>query len=179
MSNIKGKNIMLIGFMGSGKTSAGIRLSYKLQLPVMDTDKMIEASEGMTVSEIFDKYGESYFRRKETKLLADISRNTVPKIYSLGGGTPVALQNQGLICKCGTVIYLRARPETIYSRLKNDKTRPLLMCDDPQARIKSLMDKREAIYSRCADFIVDVDDLEQKDVVELIMNYIEENRSND
>lgn len=173
MAGVKGKNIMLIGFMGSGKTSIGIRLSYKLQMPVDDTDKIIESREGMAISEVFNVYGEDYFRKKETMLLSEISKNTSRKIYSLGGGTPIALQNQGLIRKCGTVIYLKAKPETIYDRLKNDTTRPLLRCEDPQERIRTLLTARDPIYERCADIIIEVDGLEQNEVLEKILNYLE------
>ena len=168
----KGENIILIGFMGSGKTTLGIRLSYKLQLPVEDTDKIIESRESMKTSEIFASKGEAYFRKKETELLEEISRSSAKKIYSLGGGTPMLLQNQGLICKCGTVIYLRAKPETIYERLKNDKTRPLLQCDDPQERIRSLIEMRDPIYMRCADYVATVDDREQVEVLQDILDYL-------
>ncbi len=168
----KGNNIILIGFMGSGKTTLGIRLSYKLQLPVEDTDKIIESREGMKTSEIFASKGESYFRKKETELLEEISRSSSRKIYSLGGGTPMLLQNQGLICKCGTVIYLKAKPETIYERLKNDTTRPLLQGGNPQEKISSLINTRDPVYTRCADYVVEVDGIEQTEVLGKILEYL-------
>ena len=169
MSMTKRDNILLMGFMGSGKSTMGIRLSYKLQLAVEDTDKMIEAAEGMSVSDIFASKGEKYFRKKETELLVLISKLDSRRIYSLGGGTPIQLQNQGLIKKCGTVIYLRAKPETIYDRLKDDTTRPLLRCEDPLSKIKSLLAGRDPIYERCADIVVDVDGREQIEVLEEIL----------
>ncbi|MBR1861440.1 MAG: shikimate kinase [Lachnospiraceae bacterium] len=174
MKRQKKDNIILIGFMGSGKTSIGIRLSYKLQLVVEDTDKIIEEREGMPISEIFKAKGEGYFRNLETGLLREIRDSDGRKIYSLGGGTPVQLQNQSLICQCGKVIYLRAKPETLYARLKNDTTRPLLRCDDPQERIRVLLSQRTGVYERCADFIVDVDDKEQGEVLESILEYLEQ-----
>lgn len=169
---IKNNNILLIGFMGSGKTSIGLKLSYKLQLAVEDTDKIIEARENTTISEIFATKGEAYFRNLELELLYEIRNSTGRKIYSLGGGTPVQLQNQSIICQCGKVIYLRAKPETIYDRLKGDTTRPLLQCEDPLARIKDLISKRKYAYERCADMIVDVDEMEQTEIVETIVKYI-------
>lgn len=172
MKKDKKDNIILIGFMGSGKTSIGIRLSYKLQIAVEDTDKIIEAREQMPISEIFKTKGEGYFRNLETALLREIRDSGVKKIYSLGGGTPVQLQNQSLICQCGTVIYLRAKPETIYERLKRDTTRPLLQCDDPQERIRTLLSQRSKIYERCADFIVDVDDKEQNEVLDEVLSFL-------
>ena len=105
-------------------------------------------------------------------MLYEIKNSSGRKIYSLGGGTPVQLQNQSIICKCGTVIYLRAKPETIYDRLKGDTTRPLLQCDDPLAKIRDLISKRSPAYERCADLIVDVDELEQSEIVDAIVNYI-------
>lgn len=170
----KKSNIMLIGFMGSGKSTLGIRLSYKLKLAVKDTDKIIEERENMPISEIFKTKGEGYFRNLETKLLQEISEKKGRCIYSLGGGTPMQLQNQGLICKCGTVFYLKASPETIYERLKGDTTRPLLMCDDPYGRIKELIEYRSPIYERCADHIINVDGREQSDILDEILKILGE-----
>lgn len=168
-NKIKNDNIILIGFMGSGKTTIGLRLSYKLQLAVEDTDKIIEEREGCSIKELFAKKGEGYFRQLETKLLYEIRDSKVKKIYSLGGGTPVQLQNQSLICQCGKVVYLRAKPETIYDRLKGDTTRPLLQCADPLQRIRDLIKLRTKAYERCADIIIDVDEIEQKDIVDKIV----------
>jgi shikimate kinase len=171
---VKNNNIVLIGFMGSGKTSLGIRLSYKLQLSVEDTDKIIESREKKKISEIFAEKGESYFRKLETELLYEIRDKKCRKIYSLGGGTPVILQNQSLICQCGTVIYLSAKPETIYERLKHDTTRPLLQCDDPKAKIASLIETRDPIYRRCADYVIEVDGKDQNQILDEILNCLGE-----
>ena len=84
------------------------------------------------------------------------------------------LQNQRLICKCGTVFYLKASPETIYERLKGDTTRPLLMCDDPYGRIKELIEYRSPIYERCADHIINVDGREQSDILDEILKILGE-----
>ena len=166
---IKNNNILLIGFMGSGKTTIGLRLSYKLSLEVLDTDKLIESREGMTISEIFKRKGEGYFRKLETDLMYELRDSKARKIYSLGGGTPVQLQNQSLIVQAGTVVYLRAKPETIYERLKYDTTRPLLQCEDPLSRIKDLLAKRSPAYERCADIIVDVDEMKQNEIIDYIL----------
>lgn len=151
----KGPHLVLIGFMGSGKTSIGRSLSYKLKRAFYDTDKMIEESENKTISEIFADKGEKYFRELETGTLREIREDKIPRIYSLGGGTPVSLQNQPLIKTIGTVIYLRLQPEEVWERLKGDTTRPLLQCDDPLAKIKRLMSLRAPAYERCADIIID------------------------
>ena len=166
----KGPHLILIGFMGSGKTSIGRSLSYKLQRAFCDTDRMIEAKEGMSISEIFASRGESAFRMMETDVLRSIRDDASPKIYSLGGGTPVQLQNQPLIKMCGTVCYLRITPEAVYERLKGDRTRPLLQCEDPLDRIRKLMAQRLPAYERCADVIVDTGDTDRENVMEDILN---------
>lgn len=154
----RAKNIILIGFMGSGKTSLGLRLSYKLRMPVEDTDKLIEARQGRRISEIFASEGEEAFRGMETTLLEEISQRKFGRILSVGGGTPMREENREILKKCGTVIYLRAKPETIYERLKGDTTRPLLQCEDPLERIQELLAARSEAYESCADVIVDVDE---------------------
>lgn len=155
---MKQKNLVLIGFMGSGKTSVGLKLSYRLHTPVEDTDKLIEAQEGCSISEIFAGQGEETFRQMETALLGELIQRTYKRIYSVGGGTPVREENRALLKQLGTVIYLRVRPETVYQRLKNDTTRPLLQCDNPLERIRELLESRKSAYESCADIIIDVDD---------------------
>ena len=110
----------------------------------------------------------------ETEVLRSIRDDSSPKIYSLGGGTPVQLQNQPLIKMCGTVVYLRITPEAVYERLKGDTTRPLLQCEDPLGRIKSLMAQRLPAYERCADIIVDTGATEREDVMQDVINRLRE-----
>ena len=152
------KNIVLIGFMGSGKTTTGIKLSYKYRMPVEDTDKLIERAEGRTIREIFAEEGEEYFRQAETGLLESLLSRKDGKIYSVGGGTPVKPENRALLRQLGTVVFLRVKPETVYDRVKNDTSRPLLQCADPLSRIRELMGQRESAYEDCADVIVDMDE---------------------
>ena len=133
----KRRNIVLIGFMGSGKTTLGLKLSYLLRMPVEDTDKMIERQEGRSISEIFADDGEAYFRELETEILRKCGSRKYEYILSVGGGTPVNLVNRPLLHQCGTVVYLRVSPEVVYERLKNDTTRPLLQCEDPLGRIRN------------------------------------------
>ena len=152
------QNIMLIGFMGAGKTSIGLKLSWKLRIPVEDTDKLIERQEGKTISEIFQTEGEEAFRRMETELLTKISKRPYRRIISVGGGTPVREENQKLLKRCGTVVFLRVRPETVCARLKGDTTRPLLQGENPVETIRSLMESRKEAYEACADIILDVDE---------------------
>ncbi len=154
----RGDSIILIGFMGSGKSSTGVALSYRLQCTVLDTDKLIEKREGRSISEIFQTEGEDYFRMKETELLRELQEEKARHIYSAGGGTPLREENRELLGRLGTVVYLRVSPETVYERLKGDTTRPLLQGDDPMGRIRELLSQREDLYRKAADIVIEADD---------------------
>ncbi len=168
-----GRNLILTGFMGSGKTSVGLKLSYRLRMMVEDTDKLIERREGRSISEIFAAQGEEYFRQLETALLAELAEQKFSRIYSVGGGTPVREENRKLLRKLGKVIYLRIRPETVYDRLKEDTTRPLLQCENPLERIRELMESRKDAYEACADVIIDVDELGMEEILNKIVEETE------
>lgn len=151
------ENVILIGFMGCGKSTVGIKLSYRLRRSVLDTDKMIEKEEGRTISEIFAEEGEAYFRELETACLRKMTETVNNRIISAGGGLPMREENHALLKELGTVVYLRAGAETIYERIKHDTSRPLLQGDNPQEKIRTLMAKRAAVYEKAADIIIDVD----------------------
>ena len=166
-------NIILEGFMGSGKSTVSEILSDKLDLELIDTDEAIEEAEGRKISDIFEQDGEETFRDMETGLVemmvSDHMRETV---ISLGGGLPVREKNRELLKKVGKVVYLRTAPETVYDRLKGDDTRPLLKSEDPLARIKELQDKRGKIYEEAADIIVDTDGKTPAEVADEIISAI-------
>lgn len=170
----KKKNVLLIGFMGAGKTTVGKKLSYKLRVPVEDTDKLIERRAGKTITEIFASEGEEAFRQMETEELVEISKRKYRRIFSVGGGTPVREQNRALLKKCGKVVYLRVKPETVWERVKEDTTRPLLQCEDPLAKIRDLMEARKEAYESCADLIVDVDEMSAEECAEKLALWLEE-----
>ncbi len=168
-----------MGFMGSGKSTVGFRLSYKLRKCLIDTDKLIEHREGMKISEIFAGKGEAYFRQKETECLNSLFHELGSRIISLGGGTPVKEENREIIKRLGKVIYLKASPETIYERVKHDKKRPLLQCENPRERIKTLLEERNPIYESVADIVIQVDGKEMYQVVQEIVEAVQnENISN-
>ena len=150
-------NVILIGFMGSGKTTVGLRLSYRLRRPVIDTDKEIEREEKRSISDIFATDGEPYFRDKETAYLRRLVKSGGNQIISVGGGLPMREENRALLHELGQVFYLKASARTIYERLKHDTTRPLLQGEDPQSKIRMLLGERDAYYKDAADVIVDVD----------------------
>ena len=151
------RDIILIGFMGCGKTTVGLKLSYRLRRPVTDTDKEIEREEKRSISDIFATDGEAYFRDRETDCLRRLLHNGSCRILSVGGGLPLRDENRALLHELGQVFYLRAGAQTIYERLKHDTTRPLLQGDDPQGKIAALLSEREGCYMDAADVVIDVD----------------------
>lgn len=162
------KNIVLVGFMGCGKTSIGKALSQKLHMTMEDTDKLIEDKFDCSVSELFASKGEAYFRQNETLLLEELIGGDKNTVYSMGGGTPVNVVNRPLIRQLGKVVYLRVTPDTVYERLKDDTTRPLLNCADPYKKICTLLESRKEAYEECADLIVDVDGKTIEEIVQII-----------
>ena len=142
-----GKSIVLTGMMGSGKTTVAKQLAVLLpQFKLIETDFEIEKDEQLSISKIFDKYGESYFREKETSLLKNFcDKNDL--IISLGGGTFLSETNRKLLEKSFTV-YLAGSAETLYNRIKNDKSRPLLNCKNPEQKVYELLQEREKYYQK-------------------------------
>lgn len=171
---MKKNNIILIGFMGCGKTTVGIRLSYRMRRIFEDTDKLIEKRQQRAIKDIFATEGEGFFRELETQMLSELEKTVSNRIISVGGGTPVREENREILKRLGTVIYLRIRPETVYERLKADTTRPLLQGDDPKGKIYELMEKRKEAYEGSADIVIDVDNLSIEEILEQITKQVGE-----
>lgn len=165
-------NIIFIGFMGCGKTTFGRWIEQNHAKKLIDTDNIIVSEQHKTVNEIFAEHGESYFRDLETEcirgLIADGIRGTV---ISVGGGLPIREENGELLGRLGTVVYLRAKVDTLVRRLSHDKTRPLLAGGDVEEKIKKLMGKRAGIYEKRADLIIDTDDTSFEKMYERIVRY--------
>lgn len=161
-------NIILIGFMGCGKTTVGLRLSYRLRRTVLDTDKIIEREEQRIISDIFATDGEAYFRDRETDCLRKLTDSASNQIISVGGGLPMREVNRELLHELGQVFYLRATGETIYERLRGDTTRPLLQGDDPLTKIRTLLEERDPHYRAAADVVITVDDRSFQDILDEI-----------
>lgn len=149
-------NIILIGFMGCGKTSVGIKLSYALKRPMIDTDKWIEKKQGISISQIFEKDGEAAFRQMETECLKELINTEEGRIISTGGGLPMKEENHKLLKQLGRVYYLKVTPEVVYQRLQGDTTRPLLQGENPEEKIRKLLSEREPVYAKRADSIIEV-----------------------
>ncbi len=163
-------NIILIGFMGCGKTSIGERLAQKLSYRFRDTDQLIEQKEQATINHIFALHGEEYFRGKETGLLQELLPELNHVVLSTGGGLPLRDENTLLLKDMGFVVYLKASKETTIKRLSGDRTRPLLQGDDMEMRIESMLNYRTPIYERAAHKIIITD---HKSIDELVTTIME------
>ena len=168
------KNIILTGYMGSGKTTIGKKLAKLTGYTFMDTDELIEQQQGRTISEIFAADGEEAFREMETKLLEQMLEEKKERlVISTGGGMPLREENKTLLVGLGVVFYLKLEPETVYNRIKDDTKRPLLQCDNPLARIKEMLAVRGPVYESAAQHIIQVDGIKQNEIAEqIIMLYM-------
>lgn len=150
------KNIVLIGFMGSGKSMAAQALSKKLKIKSYSTDELIEKKQKRSIAKIIEDKGWPYFRELEHKQVKKLfSKKGV--VIDCGGGVVLNPENMKLLKANGIIFYLKADPKVIYNRLKNDRTRPLISGRNPQAKIKEILKQRIPLYSQ-ADFIVDASD---------------------
>jgi len=141
------KNLVLTGFMGTGKTAVGRELSRMLDMKIVNIDTEIELSQKMTINEIFKNYGEEYFRNIETGLIKKFSEKE-NVIISTGGGAVLREENMELLRKNGVIFCLNASPATIFERTSRSGDRPLLKVDDPKTKIKELLDSRRPYYEK-------------------------------
>lgn len=163
------KNIVLIGFMGAGKSSVGRALSEALHMQYISTDDIIEEQEKMKIVEIFKTKGEKYFREREKEVIKEVS-NMKGCIIATGGGSVLNWENVEHLKKGGEIFFLKAKPEVIYERIKDDKGRPLLNVADPISTIKRILKARIALYRKAADYTIDTSALSIDEVVEKIKN---------
>ncbi len=162
------KNIYLVGFMGSGKSTVGKILAEKLNMNFVDIDKLIEEKEGMKIKDIFEQKGESYFRELERKQIeATVKQEGL--VVSTGGGLGANLDNMNFMKKNGDVVWLDVSLNTVLDRLKNDQDRPLLK--QPTEKIKQLFEERKNVY-RLANIRVNVDKKTPSQIVEEILTKI-------
>lgn len=166
-------HLFLIGFMGAGKSSVAQALSRRLGRPVVEMDQHIAAQEGMSVSDIFTRKGEPYFRACETALLKGFAQSE-PCIVSCGGGVPMREENVQAMRACGRVVLLTARPEVILDRVKDDHSRPLLEGHKDVPYIAALMEQRRPKYEAAADVVVDTSDLNVEEVCREILRQTQE-----
>lgn len=153
----KGEHIILIGFMGAGKTTLGKKLARRLEREFVDTDDLVERREGRPIFDIFAREGEAYFRGLETEALRSLERREEGCVIAVGGGLPMQEVNRPILKELGCVVFLEAKTETLMQRLKNDTKRPKLQGGDLRERIETLMRERETTYRQTADVFVSTD----------------------
>lgn len=145
--------LVLVGMPGSGKSTIGRRLAQRLDRPFIDADAELEDRCGVTVATVFDIEGESGFRDREARLLAELlTRPDV--VIATGGGVVVTEANRNLLRRDANVIYLQTSLSELWNRLQNDRKRPLLQADNPRQRLADLLASREALYESVADLTV-------------------------
>lgn len=150
---IQSGNLILIGMMGSGKTTMGRALAKHLGKTFVDSDEEIQCRTGVTIPHIFDVEGEAGFRVREAQVIADlILRDNL--LLATGGGAVLTEQTREVLPANGIVIYLRAQVHDLWLRTRNDKNRPLLQTGNPYTKLSQLFEQRDPIYQQVADLIV-------------------------
>ena len=159
------KNIVLIGFMGSGKSTVGRELHQRLGYPLVDMDQVIEQRAGKSIATIFATEGEEAFRDMETALLEELCDLAAPRrIISTGGGVIGREQNRSILRQLGYVVWLHAPTAVILERTAKNRERPLLHTDDPAARIEALLAARKPLYAETAHIKIDTAGLDCKEL---------------
>lgn len=170
-------NIVLIGFMGAGKSTISDFLKNVFAMDVVEMDQIIAERQGMSISDIFETYGEEYFRELETNLLIEMqSRSNV--VVSCGGGVPMRERNVAEMKKNGRVVLLTAKPETILERVKDNHDRPLLENNKNVSFIADLLEKRRAKYEAAADIVIQTDGKSELEICEELIHRLRETDAN-
>lgn len=173
-------NVVLTGFMGAGKSTAGRFLARRLGLVFFDLDELIEKEAGMPVREIFGSSGEAAFRALEAKAIERLSTGEFGSglVVSTGGGAVVREENRSFLKGFGLLVCLKASPEEILRRVGNRADRPLLAGPDRQAKLHALLEERKAAYADC-DLEVDTTGLGPDEVAAIIQDYLEREKNRD
>lgn len=147
-------NVFLVGMMGAGKTTLGKALALRLKADFFDTDKVLVERTGVPVATIFEVEGEEGFRRRESCILAELAERD-DCVVATGGGAVLSAENRVLMRAHGTVVYLRARIESLWERTRHDSSRPLLATPDPRATLAEILEQRDPLYREAAHLVVD------------------------
>ncbi|HXQ75120.1 MAG TPA: shikimate kinase [Acidimicrobiales bacterium] len=166
------ERLLLVGMMGAGKTTTARLAAERLGWGWVDTDAEVSRAVGVSVADLFARHGEARFRREESRALADVLERDEPVVVSVGGGAVLDERNRDMLRAAGTVVWLRARPETLIERVIDDVGRPLLVGATPQDRAETLRRidaDRRTLYAEVADDILDVDHLDADQVAERLL----------
>ena len=163
----RGEAIVLIGFMGSGKSTVGRRLATRRGWPCRDTDEMIAARYGISITDFFAKRGEEAFREAETEMLRSLPAQ--PWVIVTGGGIILREVNVELLRTLGTLVHLIANEDTLFERATRRGTRPLLQTNNPRQAFNDLFQQRRSLYLEAADLTIDTSELQHEEVVARIL----------
>lgn len=170
------ERLLLVGMMGAGKSTVARLAATRLGWPWVDTDSEVEAAGGATVADIFRRDGETHFRQEERRALDAVLRRATPLVISVGGGAVLDRGNRERLRAAGTVVWLRARPDTLIARVGEGDGRPLLAGDGAPERAETLrrLDaERRPLYAEVAHAVVDVDDLDAPAVAENLLDRVD------
>ena len=161
---------ILVGLMGSGKSSIGRRLAARLDLPLIDLDDYIVAKAGRSIPEIFKQDGEAVFRQMETDALAEVVGK--PAVIATGGGAVLSETNRRMFKEHPPVIWLKATPEFLAKRIDGDCNRPLIAGGDTLSRLRELAEIRYPLYEACADFSLPRCDMKKDEAMKAILRFL-------
>jgi shikimate kinase len=161
------RNLVLVGFMGSGKSSVGRILSSLTGFALVDTDTLVAQEAGQSIPAIFKQHGEEYFRALETKVLQSLV-GRIGLIIATGGGVITVEANRKLLAQIGPVVWLDASTDQLFQRVKNSK-RPLLQTEDPRRTVEDLYRAREPLYREAAAIRIDSGDLTHRQAAEAVL----------
>ncbi len=164
-------NIILIGFMGVGKTTVGKLLAQRMGYRFVDVDQVIEKETGLSIPQIFSMYGEGHFRQLEGETIRRVLVHS-GIVLATGGGAVMDPANFSFLMENGCVVALDASEETLWERLKSCKDRPMLYSDNPREKMRALLEMRRPVYYK-AHFVVQVDGKSPHEVVDEIITMIE------
>jgi len=162
------RHVVLVGMMGSGKTTVGSRLARRLDRRFVDSDDQVERRTGRTVRQIFEQDGEAAFRLHESEAIAEALASEEPAVIAAAGGTVLDEKNRRLMRECGVVVWLRAEPATLAERAVRGDHRPLL-ADEPAMVIHRLAGERHDLYTDVAHHVVEVGDRRPDEVVDAVL----------
>lgn len=166
------RTLVLVGLPGSGKSTVGRGLARRVGLPFVDSDHVIEQRLGCSIRDFFAREGEPAFRDLEQQVLADLAAGPAC-VLATGGGSVLRAANRDTLRGAGHVVYLRASPDELWRRLRNDTKRPLLQVADPQKALRDLYAKRDPLYREVAEFVVDTGRPSVSTLVNMVMMQLE------
>jgi shikimate kinase len=166
------RNLVLVGFMGSGKSSVGRILSSLTGFALVDTDTLVAQEAGQSIPAIFKQHGEEHFRALETKVLQSLV-GRIGLIVATGGGVITVAENRKILPEIGPVVWLDADTEHLYQRIKHSK-RPLLQTADPRRTVEELYRAREPFYREAATLRIDSGTLTHRQTAEAILSRLQQ-----